>query len=158
MGDSTALRPFCTPDRVLETASHLPAELRRRIQTTSNDLTAPAFVRTVLRSLLILSEPRCGFGGPISMYAITRDLENENIFLHPRTVKAAIKQLIETHGIAIGATRGAEHGYFFITTDEQAQKAVEPLLSEIRSLAIRVRALSPSTPYIQHLLGQMEVL
>jgi hypothetical protein len=144
------------PARELEATQYLPSELRARIQHTLCDLEAPAFVRAVLGTLRYLASP-CG--SPVSLSSIQSQLRrSQNLWLSDRLIKRAIKELIETHGIAIGAARGSAHGYYFITTDAQAQDAVAPLMAEIRSLATRCRALSPSNHYIQHLLGQMEVL
>jgi hypothetical protein len=158
MGVPVLSRP-ASAEKVLLQAAHLPAELRRRIQSTLDDQETPAFVRLTLRVLVDLSQPVLGSTGPVSLYALQFELERRGLLFSPRLIKRAIKELIETHGIAIGAARQANRGgYFFVSTDAEAQKAVEPLMGEIRSLARRIRCLSPASPYIQHLLGQMEVL
>ena len=159
MSDSSASRLIPPASLTRESASFLPAELCRRVQYTIDDLEAPAFVRAVLLTLLDLTDPRLGGKTTVTLFEIQHHLEKiRDLYLSDRLIKQAVKVLVETHGIAIGSARGAEHGYYFVTTDEQAQKAVKPLLGEIRSLVVRCRALSPKSRYIQHLLGQTEVL
>jgi hypothetical protein len=155
MGDTAFPPQYSHAALALAEDLSVPAELRQKIQSTLSDLDAPSFVRAVLRALLDLSSVEA-----VSLFQIQDHLDRRyRTIVSPRLVKRAIKELIETYGIAIGAGRGtATHGYYFILSDKQAQEAVVPLLGEIRSLAKRVRCLSPNTPYIQHLLGQMEVL
>lgn len=159
MGVLNVTKPSACAELAKLPAAHLPAELRRRIQSTLDDLEVPGFVRITLRALVELSDPCLGCSDRVSLFSLQSELERRGLLFSPRLIKRAIKELIETHGIAIGAARQANRGgYFFVATDAQAQKAVVPLMGEIRSLAKRIRALSPATPYIQHLLGQMEVL
>jgi hypothetical protein len=136
--------------------AYMPPELASRVYNTLADKTLPP---PVFNTLLALSELCDPHGGPIPLAEIQRySRAVMRVELSDRTVKGAVKQLIEQYGVAIGSARGAaRHGYFFIRTDEEATAAAAPLLAEIRSLATRCRTLSPKNPYIQHLLGQMEV-
>ena len=76
-----------------------------------------------------------------------------------RSIKMAVKELIEQHEIPIGSIRkvrgDAPHGYFFIISPADAEAAIGPLLSEIKSLARRIRILSPDSEYMRRLSGQI---
>lgn len=75
-----------------------------------------------------------------------------------RTVKAAVKELLEVHEIPVGSIRGADvHGYFLICTDEDRKQAERPLASEIISLARRLRTINPKSRYARLLMGQQEL-
>lgn len=59
-----------------------------------------------------------------------------------RDVKAAVKSLVEDFGIPIGGSRQEPYGYFLIVTPSDLEKALQPLRSEVQSIARRVRALA----------------
>lgn len=136
----------------------LPYELAERVCNVLDNNEVPTFVRVTLEAILALSTPRT-LDIRASIFAIQTWLtENRGLWLSDRTVKLAVKELVETHEIALGSARGAHHGYFFVVDDVEAQAATRPLLAEIRSLAKRCRALDPRhNSYLRHLLGQMEV-
>lgn len=73
-----------------------------------------------------------------------------------RTVKAAVKDLVERFGMQIGASRKPPYGYFFILTAEDREEARRPLRNELKSLARRLRALS-SKLEIAREWGQIQV-
>lgn len=79
------------------------------------------------------------------------------IEISDRVVKAAVKELIEVYGVPIGARRQAPCGYYLIVAPEDIQKALDPLVGEIRSLVKRCKALDPDTIYMRQVLGQLEV-
>jgi len=68
MGILPASRPSAGADTVLLAAAHLPAELRRRIKTTLDDLEVPEFVRITLCALVDLSALVTGSDGPVSLH------------------------------------------------------------------------------------------
>ena len=140
---------------LLAPTAYLPRELADRIFSTLADKSLPAFAFNTLMALSELADPH---GGAVPLAEVQRYAKRViQVDLGDRTIKAAVRLLIDKYGVAIGSARGKRHGYFFITTDEEATAAAAPLLAEIRSLAARCRTLSPKNPYIQHLLGQMEV-
>ena len=59
----------------------------------------------------------------------------------PRTVKAAVKDLVERFGIPIGGSRKKPYGYFLILTAEDQADAARPLRRELESLSRRLRKL-----------------
>lgn len=76
-----------------------------------------------------------------------------------RAVRAAIKTLIETHDLPIGSSRiPGNNGYFFCTTDDEAEDAVRHLKNEIYSLFDRIKVLSPKSAFVRGLQGQLQLL
>ncbi len=75
-----------------------------------------------------------------------------------RVVKAAVKELIETHMIPICSSRdGSAGGYFLPASSEDLEAAERPLRGEIISLAKRLRAINPKSSFAQHLAGQLVI-
>lgn len=133
----------------------LPLLLAHRIADTLADVEVPSYVRLVLQTLL---ECSTNPNRNIPLFDLQLEINhNSGIWLSDRSIKHAIKILIEDHGISIGASRTGEHGYFFVRTPAQSKAALTPLLAEIRSLARRCNVLSPRSIYIRQLHGQ-EVL
>jgi hypothetical protein len=141
----------------LAQANQIPYQLAERVCNVLDNNEVATFVRIVLSGILDLTESRPA--AHVSIFEIQAHLSATfDTWLSERSVKAAVKDLVETHSIAIGSARGKDHGYFLIVTDGAAQAATRPLLAEIRSLARRCRALDPRTNrYLRGLLGQMEV-
>lgn len=135
----------------------LPVELAQRILEVEHDLSVPTFARAVLDALLVLSSNIEAEQRHVPLYSIQAELYRRGVCLSDRSVKGAVKHLVEECQIAIGASRQVPYGYFFITSGEQAEKAATPLLAEIRSLVKRCKVLSPRSNYVRHLLGQLEV-
>jgi hypothetical protein len=76
-----------------------------------------------------------------------------------RSIKAAIKTLLEEHNLPIGACRIApRNGYHFVTSDEEAEAAVRPLKAEIFSMFRRIKILAPRSAFVRKLQGQLELL
>ena len=150
---------------LLSPMAYLPSELQERVfgvladrAGTPERPSLPLAARFTLQALTELIDPHANALAPVPLEEIQRYARTVlGAELTPRSIKASVKLLVEEYGIAIGSARGARHGYFFVTTDEEAVEAAKPLLAEIRSLARRCRTLSPRNPYIQHLLGQTEV-
>ena len=141
--------------RRLAPLAYMPAELSMRVLATLADKTLPVQVFNTLLALSELADPH---GAPVPLRELQRYASTVMGYaIAARKIKSSIKVLIEQYGIAIGSARGARHGYFFVTTDDEARAAAAPLLAEIRSLAKRCHTLSPTNPYVQHLMGQMEV-
>jgi len=72
---------------------------------------------------------------------ITRQRLEEATGLAEREVKSVVRDLIVNHGVAIGATRGKDHGYFLVDSAEDLEVAGRPLINEMRELARRLRVL-----------------
>jgi len=73
-----------------------------------------------------------------------------------RTVKAAVKDLIERFAMPIGGSRKPPYGYFLILTAEDQAEAARPLRNELKSLSRRLRALS-SKHELARLWGQVQL-
>ena len=58
-----------------------------------------------------------------------------------RCIKEMAKVLTEDFGIPIGASRQQPYGYFLCVTPEDLDRAAEPYIHELISLARRIRAL-----------------
>lgn len=133
--------------------NHLPAELRKRVSDVYADLDVPAFVRAVLFALVSCTDKATP---SITLTEIQAYLGvRHRTWLAERTVKRAIEWLIANE-IPVGSGRDGK-GYFFITTDEEAQIATAPLLSQAKSMLQRCARLSPKSAYFRRLLGQLEV-
>lgn len=144
---------------LLDPTAYLPRELSQQVWRTLADPEVPAFARAVLNSLAHTFDPHAGASSPVPLAEIQRYAKNVlECELSERLIKRGIQVLVDDWGIAIGASRkvGA-HGYYFVTTDKEAENAARPLLSEAISLLKRCKTLSPKNAYIQHLNGQMEV-
>lgn len=75
-----------------------------------------------------------------------------------RTIKDAVKSLLEMYGIPIGSCRiPGRNGYYLCTSDSDAEEAVRPLKSEIFSLFRRIKALSPKSEFVRKLNGQLDL-
>lgn len=76
-----------------------------------------------------------------------------------RTIKAAVKSLLEVWDIPIGSCRvPGQSGYYLVTSDDEAEDAVRPLKNEIFSLFRRIKALSPKSAFVRQLQGQMDLV
>lgn len=73
---------------------------------------------------------------PIPMKRIS-----ERFDMTPRNVKATIKCFIENFGVPIGGSRQEPYGYYLIASGDEMEDALRPLLSELKSIGRRVRAL-----------------
>lgn len=75
-----------------------------------------------------------------------------------RTIKAAVKQLIEAHGIPVCSSRHCTSGGYFLAVETEDMEAAErPLRGEIISLAKRLRAFNPKSDFARHLAGQLAI-
>jgi hypothetical protein len=130
----------------------LHGELAERIHKAHQACSLTA--RLVLDAL----EGRLGAASAMSIAEMQRQLACDGHgALSDRDIKAAVKELVEEGGVPVGSSRSKPFGYFLIVSDEDAEIAVRPLLGELKSIAGRIRKLSPKTDYVRHLLGQ-EVL
>lgn len=131
--------------------SGFPRLLSERIIKALNDPDIPSFVRVVLLGLLSSNAT----ASPVPLMVLQNLIyRSTQIMLSERTIKRAVALLIDKYGIAIGAARTGNNGYFFVRTPDQSQAAVRPLLAEIRSLARRCRILSPRSLYGRAVHGQ----
>lgn len=142
---------FVEPASEIVRLHGLPHLLAERIVAALNDSEIPSFVRVVLLGLLASSATV----SPVPLITLQNLIyRSSQILMSDRTIKRAIALLIEKYGIAVGASRTDNHGYFFVRTPEQSQAAIRPLLAEIRSLARRCRILSPRSLYGRAVHGQ----
>lgn len=76
-----------------------------------------------------------------------------------RAIKGAVKGLLEDFSVPIGSCRvPGRNGYFFISSDADAEEASRPLRSEIFSLFNRLRVISPKSSFVRELQGQITLL
>lgn len=79
--------------------------------------------------------------------------------LSDRSIKDAVKTLLEQHAIPIGSCRTpGRNGYFFIASDSDAEDASRPLRNEIFSMFRRLKVISPKSSFVRQLQGQIELL
>lgn len=137
----------------LASKSYLPAELRARIRTVSENLETPSFVRAVLLALVQSTNAECPFAplGDLQSYLGT----HYRLWLSERTIKRAVSWLVD-HDVPVGATRNGS-GYFFVVTTAQREIAVKPILAQAKAMLARASRLSPNRSYFRRLAGQLEV-
>ncbi len=82
-----------------------------------------------------------------------RDLERR-VGIGEREVKEVVRNLVVTHGVAIGARRGKDHGYFLVATPEDLEIAGGPLISEAREIWRRLKVLYGPTR-VAEIYGQL---
>lgn len=76
-----------------------------------------------------------------------------------RTIKQAVKSLLEKYGLPVGSCRiPGQNGYYICISDSDAEDAVRPLKAEIFSLFRRIKGLSPNSAFVRQLNGQMELM
>src|SRR5574341_483575 len=102
----------------------LPAEAKRLLELLRWHRGAARAIP--LREIAERLTARCGCGK-----AIVTD----------RELKEMAKVLTEDFGIPIGASRQPPYGYFLCVTAEDLERAAEPYIHELISLARRLRAL-----------------
>lgn len=72
-----------------------------------------------------------------------------------RSIKDAVKILLEEHAVPIGSSRiPGRNGYFFCCSDADAEEAVRPYINEIHSMFRRIKVLSPKSAFVRQLNGQ----
>jgi hypothetical protein len=77
----------------------------------------------------------------------------------PRSIKGAVKSLLEVYNIPIGSSRTpGDCGYWVIVSDEEAEEASRPLRNEIFSMFRRLAIISPKSAFVRKLNGQIELL
>ena len=140
------------PDRscCADPLRNLPAAVESRVRDAlfgSRPITAAA------RSVLTVLVQRECFG----RHRPIRGAELRAILLptlSERETKAAIAELAIA-GVPVGSARSRNaSGYFIVTCDEDVRAAVAPLIGEIKSLATRVRRMSPDAQLVRRLIGQ----
>jgi hypothetical protein len=75
-----------------------------------------------------------------------------------RTIKGAVKQLLEVHEVPVGSSRAVGcSGYFLLESDEDLQASERPLKGELLSIARRLKALNPRSAFARQLVGQLQI-
>jgi hypothetical protein len=75
-----------------------------------------------------------------------------------RSIKGAVKQLLEVHEVPIGSSRTVGcSGYFLLESDEDLQASERPLKGELLSIARRLKALNPRSTFARQLVGQLQM-
>lgn len=106
--------------------------------------------------LLRLLAGHKGAANAITIREILRAFNVQRSTFNERTLKAAVKDLVERFGMQIGASRKPPYGYFFILTAEDQEEAARPLRNELKSLSRRLRRLS-SKQELARLFGQVQL-
>ena len=133
----------------------VPSVIALRIETARHSSGLSECAAAVLK-LLAGNIPRVGRESAIQISVMRGIWAAAGCYIWPeRSIKAAVKELLEVHEIPIGSSRSTPAGYYLIESDTDARLAVEPLAAEIRSLARRCRVLSPKSNYVRSLLGQL---
>ena len=136
----------------------LPAELMQRIQYARYSGTLTDCEVDVLAVLVVgPGGPRAGKAKAIQISAIQEIFTRKGGFIwSDRSIKDAVKQLLEVHGIPIGSSRASNcAGYYMIQEDSEVESTVRVWGAEIHSLLRRCKALSPKSSYVRGLLGQL---
>lgn len=127
----------------------IPTSTRARILVVLGDPNLSPSCASVLRALMYAA----GRQSAISISQIQVGCH----WLSDRDIKAAVKELLEVHGVAIGSARSAPFGYFLLCSQDDIEQAERPILAEVRSLARRLRAINPDSDISRMLCGQLEL-
>jgi hypothetical protein len=131
----------------LDAAENLDAQ----IQETLMGRLGPYPLTDQQRGVLHMLRYRRGAGQARPLAELATELK-----MQPRTVKDAVKSLVEEFAIPIGAARTGCNGYFLCITPDDIEDAIRPLVHEIVSLARRVRVLG-GAERLAELFGQMQL-
>jgi hypothetical protein len=140
----------------IEFMPSLPVGVERRIRAARESGQLTDCQRDVLRLMVSGMRPAIGGAQAISiadMQSIWR--ERHELIHSDRTIKAAMKGLLEDWNIPVGSSRRSTcPGYFLLADDSEVQSTVRVYLAEAKSLLRRCKALSPGTDFVRGLLGQ----
>ena len=90
----------------------------------------------------------CGHKNPISIAAVRKCTG-----LSERAIKDAVFELVVSHKIQIGASRGAAAGYYLVETSEDQELAARPYEAQIIAMLKRLKVLK-SPHKLREFLGQ----
>ena len=137
----------------------MPPELQSRIQFAYASTDLKPCERQVLYTLLYgQSKPRVGRAQAMRRTQMQAWWQVQNMpAFGERDIKAAVKSLIEEHGVPIGSARTSTPGYFLVASVEDLEAARGPIIAEIKSMAERCRVLDWRTSFARRVQGQ-EVL
>jgi hypothetical protein len=102
----------------------------------------------VERQIFELIEPHRGHKQPISIAAI-----HTVTGLSERAIKDAVFELVVTHKVMIGASRGHSAGYYLVETSEDQELAARPYEAQIIAMLRRLKVLK-SPHKLREFLGQ----
>lgn len=134
-------------------------EIRHRVDVAlrSEKLTGTAsFVLWTLEQ-----ENAYGINNAVSINTLQNIWENTATPNAPsdRSIKDAVKGLLEDHDIPIGSCRiPGKSGYFFISSDSDAEDASRPLRAEIFSMFRRLKVINPKSAFVRKLQGQISLM
>lgn len=132
-------------------------DIRRRVNNAfASNLTNVE--RYVLQSLI--RENSFGRSSPLSIARMQSWwVQNDRYMATDRAIKDAVKGLLENHGLPIGSCRTpGQNGYYFITSDADAEEASRPLQNEIYSMFRRLKVINPKSAFVRQLQGQIQLL
>lgn len=133
---------------------HIPAEVQERVDRAM----ASNRVSPCARAVLLRLRDVGGRQRAVSIWALQSFWRiSQTRIWGDRDVKAAVKELLEEHGVPIGAARSQPAGYFLLVTPEDIDEAERPLIGEIRSLARRLRAVNAKSEISRLLCGQLGI-
>jgi hypothetical protein len=133
-------------------------QIRNRIMELSKGQSSTFTERFVLEQLISMSAWGLKEAVSIGDMIDRANACGPNTFSH-RSIKFAVKRLIEEHGIPIGSSRlQPRPGYFFIVSDEDAEVAARALQADVLSMFRRIKVLAPRSAFVRKLNGQIELL
>jgi hypothetical protein len=145
---------------MLEVPPALPAELVQRVHDARYSGKLSDCESAVLDLLVGLpSGPHAGKAKALQISEMQRIWTRSGIHVWPdRSVKDAVKQLLEVHHVPIGSSRAAGcSGYFLLADIEDMEAAKRPLRGELLSIAKRLRSLDPKCQFARALVGQLSI-
>jgi hypothetical protein len=155
---ATARNTFSMP---LDFEPKLSGELEQKINAVLFPLpSAKATASVAAKDVLFIVRGHAGARRAITIGQIIAETRANSSrrfgALNERSVKAAVKELVEVHGLPIGSSRGEVPGYYLIVTPQEAEVVCRVYEAEIRSLSRRVRTLR-GMDYAKRLLGQVAI-
>lgn len=138
----------------------LPVETAQRISDARSSGRLSDCEEDVLALLVDLpSGARAGRDKAMQISEMQSVWARRQVHIWPdRSIKDAVKQLLEVHECPIGSSRTpGRAGYFVCASDEDLQASERPLRGELISIAKRLRALNPKSNFARALLGQLQI-
>lgn len=134
--------------------------VEREIVARMNALVASGKLSPCEKAVLLHLFPATGrlYIRGIASMQTTWQVDGEPVY-GDRSIKAAVKTLLEDHGIPIGSSRTAgDSGYWIILSDAEAEEAERPLRNEIISMFRRLKVISPRSAFVRRMQGQLELM
>jgi len=92
---------------------------------------------------------------PVAILTIQSEFDRWGEPITARRVKAIVAELRKA-GQPVGASRGTPHGYYLISTADQASKSADAMIHQAKSMLLAASRMVPKSR-MRELLGQIQI-